>query len=271
MENVVFTQSVMGFNRSQVLEYIDTLVKQLKEQENLYTEKQESLQQEVASLSAKCAENKEDLTLTVDKIKELSAEIEYFKKNNFELKSQTDYYRNLILSKDSEIIALKKDATSLRTHCEKITVENEKWLDRQNQISECLVEASLKAEQIVKEAEKAAENKKQAMVENVTSLSGDVVNLKDEISKVERQLEQSFQKLQKAMADMDESAKTIEKQVMSYKEKTESVVKTEVTKTEPTTKKASFQNVAQARQFVRPTKKSLTETVLDTISKILEK
>ena len=95
MDNVVFKQSVMGFNRTQVLEYIDTLVKQLKEQETEYTNKQLALQDEIDRLSSKCAENKQDLTLTVDKIKELSVELEYFKKNNEELKNQIDYYKNL--------------------------------------------------------------------------------------------------------------------------------------------------------------------------------
>ena len=86
MDNVVFKQSVMGFNRTQVLEYIDTLVKQLKEQENEYTQKQKELEEEISSLSAKCAENKQDLALTVDKIKELSVELDYFKKTMPSLK-----------------------------------------------------------------------------------------------------------------------------------------------------------------------------------------
>ena len=45
--NVVFKQSVMGFNRTQVLEYIDTLVKQLKAQESEYTEKQKELEEKI--------------------------------------------------------------------------------------------------------------------------------------------------------------------------------------------------------------------------------
>lgn len=265
MENIVFNQSIMGFNRGQVLEYIDTLVKQLKEQENEYTQKQERLQQEVDGLSAKCVENKEDLTLTVEKIKELSEEIEYFKKNNFELKSQTDHYRNLILSKDSEIISLKKDTSTLKVNCEQLSQENEKWKSRQNKISECLVEANLRADEIIVAAQKEADNRKVQLRVNVSSLSSGVVVLKDEISQVEKQLEQSFQKLQKAMADMDASAHTIEQQVNSYKEKVDGIDGIE------TPRKLIPQGVPQARPFVRPIKKNLTDTVLDTISKILDK
>ena len=46
MDNMVFKQSVMGFNRTQVLEYIDTLVKQLKDREDEYAQKQQEYQQD---------------------------------------------------------------------------------------------------------------------------------------------------------------------------------------------------------------------------------
>ncbi|MEG2082021.1 MAG: hypothetical protein RR011_02200, partial [Oscillospiraceae bacterium] len=175
MENVVFTQSLLGFNRTQVLEYIDTIVKQLKDQELEYTQTQERLQQEVDSLSEKCAENKEDLILTVEKIKELSEEIEYFKKNNFELKNQIDHYRNLILTKDGEIISLKKESFSFKTQCETLSQDNAMWKSKQDKIAECLVEANIKAENIVKEAEKEAADKTIAMKLTVENLAGDVV------------------------------------------------------------------------------------------------
>ncbi|MEG0091769.1 MAG: hypothetical protein RSA20_08100 [Oscillospiraceae bacterium] len=292
MENVVFTQSLMGFNRAQVLEYIDAIVKQLKDQEIEYTQKQERLQQEVDSLSEKCAENKEDLTLTVEKIQELSEEVEYFKKNNFELKNQIDHYRNLILTKDGEIISLKKDASTFKAQCEKLSAVNSEWKGKQDKIAECLINANLKAEYIVKEAEKEAENKTLAMKEKVDTLASDVVNLKDEISQVEKQLELSFQKLQKAMDDMDSSANTIERQVISYREKVEGIsqelpqevtqenvaatdekktVAEQATAAENTdvTKPTGAPSAHIARQYVKPIKKTLTDNVLDAISKII--
>ena len=271
MDNVVFKQSVMGFNRTQVLEYIDTLVKQLKEQETEYTNKQLALQDEIDRLSSKCAENKQDLTLTVDKIKELSVELEYFKKNNEELKNQIDYYKNLILTKDGEIVELKKNTFSLKTRCELLTAENDSWKKRQNKIGECLIEAEMKAEAIVKEAEEKAEATKKAMEEQATKLSRDVDDLKDEISRVEAQLEQSFAKLQKAMATMDSSARTIEEQVDSYKTKIEAI-KTSAPGNEPAVSKDKKVASLSDTYAIKPRpvqKKSLTDSVLDTIAKII--
>ena len=273
MDNVVFKQSVMGFNRTQVLEYIDTLVKQLKEQENEYTYKQRELESEISALSAKCAENKQDLALTVDKIKELSIELDYFKKNNAELKTQIDYYKNLILTKDGEIVSLKKETFSLKTRCELLSAENEGWKKRQDKIGECLIEANIKAEEIIRNAEKQAEQTKQALADEAQKLSGDVINLKDEIARVEAQLEQSFAKLQTAMATMDTSARTIEQQVDEYKTKIDAIEtesKPLQTKSVNKDKKvASLADTYAVKVPSKPVKKSLTDSVLDTIAKII--
>ena len=272
MDNVVFKQSVMGFNRTQVLEYIDTLVKQLKEQETEYTNKQLALQEEIDKLSSKCEENKQDLTLTVDKIKELSVELDYFKKNNAELKTQIDHYKNLILTKDGEIVSLKKDTFALKTKCELLTAENNSWKKRQDKIGECLIEAEMKAEAIVKAAEEKAEETKKSMEEQASKLSRDVVDLKGEITRVEAQLEQSFAKLQKAMETMDSSAKTIEEQVDSYKAKIEDmdtrVVEARNAKTAEN-RKPQHTVGTYAVKSKPAQKKTLTDSVLDTIAKII--
>ena len=274
MDNVVFKQSVMGFNRTQVLEYIDTLVKQLKEQETEYTNKQLALQEEIDKLSSKCEENKQDLTLTVDKIKELSVELDYFKKNNAELKTQIDHYKNLILTKDGEIVSLKKDTFALKTRCELLTAENNSWKKRQDKIGECLIEAEMKAEAIVKAAEEKAEETKKSMEEQASKLSRNVVDLKGEITRVEAQLEQSFAKLQKAMETMDSSARTIEEQVDSYKAKIEGIktsLDAEEKNAEAPSKDKKVASLSDTYAIkARPVqKKSLTDNVLETIAKII--
>ncbi|MBE6895060.1 MAG: hypothetical protein E7483_05625 [Ruminococcaceae bacterium] len=272
MDNVVFKQSVMGFNRTQVLEYIDTLVKQLKDREEEYAQKQHNLQQEIDALTLKCEESKNDLTLTVDKIKELSVELEYFKNNNAELKSQIDYYKNLLLTKDGELINLKKDNFSLKTKCELLHAENDSWKKRQDKIGECLIEAQIKADEIIASAHQQAEETKKSMEVQAAKLSKDVVDLKSEIARVEEQLEQSFAKLQKAMETMDSSARTIEEQVENYKNKVEEIdtsvpkVKTEK---QPVSKKSSQHTIGTYAVKAKPAKKSLSDSVLDTIAKII--
>lgn len=273
MDNIVFKQSVMGFNRTQVLDYIDTLVKQLKEQENEYTQKQKELEDKISSLSEKCAENKQDLSITVEKIKELSVELNYFKQNNAELKSQIEHYKNLILTKDGEIVNLKKDTFSLKTRCELLTAENESWKKRQDKIGECLIEANMKAEEIVRNAEAEAEQVKQKMAQQTKALKGDVVSLKEEIARVEAQLEQSFAKLQTAMETMDSSAKTIEQQVDEYSTRIDAIETESKPVTPPAPSKdkkvASLADTYAVKVPAKPVKKSLTDSVLDTIQKII--
>ena len=273
MENVVFKQSVMGFNRTQVLEYIDTLVKQLKDREDEYAQKQQEFQNEIDTLTSKCQESKQDLTLTVDKIKELSVELEYFKNNNTELKNQIEYYKNLLLTKDGELISLKKDNFSLKTRCELLAADNDSWKKRQDKIGECLIEAQIKADEIIAQAHWQAEETQKAMAQQASKLSKDVVDLKSEIARVEAQLEQSFAKLQHAMETMDTSAKTIEEQVDSYKAKIDdmdtSVVEPERSKTVVGKAKTTNTIGTYAVKAKPVQKKTLTDSVLDTIAKII--
>ena len=271
MDNVVFKQSVMGFNRTQVLEYIDTLVKQLKEREEEYAQKQQEYQQEIDTLTSKCNESKQDLTLTVDKIKELSVELEYFKNNNTELKNQIEHYKNLLLTKDGELVTIKRENFSLKTRCDLLAADNESWKKRQDKIGECLIEAQMKAEEIIEQAHWQAEETQKAMAQQASKLAKDVTDLKGEIARVEAQLEQSFAKLQKAMETMDSSAKTIEEQVDSYKAKIDdmdtSVVEPRFVSTE---KRKPNNTVGTYAVKAKPVqKKTLTDSVLDTIAKII--
>lgn len=283
MDNVVFKQSVMGFNRTQVLEYIDTLVKQLKDQESEYTQRKQELEAEVDSLYSKCAENRQDLALTVEKIKELSDELDFFKKNNEELKGQIEHYKNLILSKDGEIVNLKKNTFSLQTRVDLLSAENEGWKKRQDKIGETLIEANLKAEEIIRNAEAKAEATKKSIEAQAAQLSGDVVNIKEEIYRVEKQLEESFAKLQHAMTTLDSSAKTIEQQVDEYKNRIDALETSLSDIAEGCAagenghnaqfkdkKLASLADTYSVKAVPKPVqKKSLTDSVLETITKII--
>ena len=275
MDNVVFKQSVMGFNRTQVLEYIDTLAKQLKDQENEYMTRKQELEAEVGTLSAKCAEKRQDLELTVEKIRELSEELDFFRKNNDELKGQIEYYKDLIMSKDGEIVNLKRNTFSLQTRVDLLSAENDSWKKRQDKIGETLIEANMKAEEIIRNAEEKAFLTKKSIEEQAANLSADVVNIKDEISRVEKQLEESFAKLQHAMTTLDASAKTIEAQVDEYKNKVEDMETTlpEVCEEETVSKDKKLASLADTyaiKAVPKPVqKKSLTDSVLETIAKII--
>lgn len=269
MDNIVFNQSIMGFNRNQVLNYIDTLVKQLKEQEEEYTKNQLSLREELNSLSNKYTENKQDLSLAVDKIKELSFELEESKKNNASLEEKIEYYKDVISRKDNEILELKRNTFGMKTRCDLLSAENDNWKKRQDKIGEAIIEANVRAEEIVKGAEIEAEKTKKDMQKQAANLACDVVTLKSEISSVEKQIEESFIKLRNALDSIDGSAKTIENSVVEYKIRVETLgEKIEENKTDLKNNQSATYHI---KEVSKSSKKTLTESVLDTISKILDK
>lgn len=96
-----------------------------------------------------------------------------------------------------------------------------------------------------------------------------VADVKVEIARLEEQLEQSFAKLSTAMENMDKASSVIETQVGQYKKQVEVMDRITVVE-EPEQKK----NVVVGQPVARPQpqpKKSLTDSVLDTISKLLDK
>ena len=54
MENVLLNQSLFGFDRGQVLKYIDDMSAHMSRQAREYAKKQTDLQEEIEKLSADC-------------------------------------------------------------------------------------------------------------------------------------------------------------------------------------------------------------------------
>ncbi len=273
MDNIVFNQSIMGFNRTEVLNYIDTLVKQIKDQENEYTKRELELQEQMSALSNEYAEDKQKLSVADAKIRSLNFEVETQKRNVIELEDKIQLYKQSLKKKDDEILEYKKNTFSLKTRCELLSAENESWKKRQDKIGECLIESNVKAEEIIKEAEIQAEETKNDMQKKVANLAGDVVNLKSEISHVEKEIEESFAKLKNVLQTIDSSAKTIENSVVEYKIKVETLGENIRREKEilNESKNVCEEPVCEVKEVIKTHKKSLTDSVLDTISKLLDK
>ncbi|MBR4036539.1 MAG: hypothetical protein IKJ05_07410, partial [Oscillospiraceae bacterium] len=132
------------------------------------------------------------------------------------------------------------------------------------EIAACMVEASVRAKEIINRATQQARRTKAEFDANAADLMVKVADVKSEISRLEQQLEQSFAKLSTAMENMDKASSVIETQVMEYRKKVD-----DIDKISPATVVEPVAPVkAEPKQ---PVKKSLTDSVLDTISKLLEK
>ena len=267
MENVLFRQTLRGFDRRQVLEYIDNLSAQMNRQAENYTNTQKELEAEIRSLSLRLSENRDNLDISQGLTAKLQEELDEMRHDNFELKKQINTYRSMIQERDKEISEIKINYNRLTDRKDRLEEENAQWKARQDEIAACMVEANLRAKEIINRATEQARQKKAEFDSNAADLMGKVADVKGEISRLEQQLEESFAKLSRAMDKMDKASTVIEEQVKEYRAEidvldvfTENTAETPVVVTKP----------AQPKTKVIA-KKTLTDSVLDTISKLLEK
>lgn len=264
MENILFKQSFRGFDRNQVLEYIDNLSTEMSRQADNYNQIQKGLEEEILTLSDKLSTTGENLNISQEKVLQLTKNLEEIKQDNVELKNQINTYRNMILERDREISSIKINYNQLSRQRDELEKENADWKSKQDEIAACMVEASVRAKQIINRATEEAQRTKAEFDANAADLMEKVADVKGEISRLEEQLEQSFAKLSTAMENMDKASSVIESQVMEYRKQVD-----DIDKISPATVAGEE---APVKAVVKPVvKKSLTDSVLDTISRLLEK
>ena len=88
MENILFKQSFRGFDRNQVLEYIDGLSNEMSRQAENYNKIQKGLEEEIRTLSDKLSLTGENLNVSQEKVVQLAKNLEEIKQDNIELKNQ---------------------------------------------------------------------------------------------------------------------------------------------------------------------------------------
>lgn len=156
MENILFKQSFRGFDRNQVLEYIDNLSDQMSRQAENYTEIQKGLEEEIRTLTDKLSVTGENLSDSNEKVVALSRSIAGLKQDNVELKKQISTYRNMILERDKEISKIKINYNQLSEQRDQLEKENADWKSKQDEIAACMVEASVRAKEIIAQANEEA-------------------------------------------------------------------------------------------------------------------
>ena len=266
MENILFKQSFRGFDRNQVLEYIDGLSEQMTKQAENYTEIQKGLEDEIRTLTDKLSLTGENLSVSKEKIQELTINVAGLKHDNTELKKQINTYRNMILERDREISQIKINFNQLSQQRDDLEKENADWKSKQDEIAACMVEASVRAKQIITQANEEARRTKAEFDANAADLMEKVADVKVEISQLEKQLEESFAKLSTAMANMDKASSEIEHQVTEYRKQVDTI-----DKIAPVAALGEDKPKPAPQQAKVQPKKTLTDSVLDTISRLLEK
>lgn len=264
MENVFFKQSLRGFDRRQVLEYIDGLSRQMSRQADEYSRRQEKLENEIKDLSDSLRHKSDSLNISNEKLSRLAEELNGLKQTNSELKRQVAGYRNMLLERDRQMSRIKAEYNELSRQSRRLKEENRHWKSRQDDIAVCMVEAQARARRIVDKANAQARRTKAQFDANAAGLMEKVADMKGEISRLEKQLESSFSRLNTAMKSMDEAQRVIEEQVSSYRKKVDDLDRFSI-------RKDAKEPPAPKRNSRPSQKKNLTDSVLDTISKLLER
>ncbi len=261
MEKEVFKQSLLGFDRNQVIKYIDDLLKELKEKEIEYIKKQEELTNEIELLKASINQNETEFLKAKESAQILKEEIDKANKQNKELEEKLSKYREFIFLKEDAYNNLKLKYDEKDTEISKIIKENQHWKDRQEEISSTLVEARLKAKDIVLEAKEEANNIKLKFCEDANGLAKDFINVRSSIEDMEKQLEMSFTKVKNAINLIDKSSGDIQDKIINYSINIDDFGKDS---RQYTYKKEGF----KSKKEEKPT---LIENILESISNLLEK
>lgn len=262
MENILFKQKFRGFDRQEVLNYVDSLSNEMKKQSEDCETAKRNLENEIQNLNEKLSKNKEALDLSLKKLEEVTENFKELKQDNINLKNQINTYRGMILERDREISKIKAENKSLSEYKTTLEDENAQWKSKQDEIGSCMVEASVRAKQILEDAYRQADRTKNDLNINAVRLMDKVNGMKEEIHRLELQLDDSFNKLSMAMENMEKASNNVESQVKDYQSKIELIDVDE---------NSSKDDKNLDNNEDTSSGKKLSDSVLDKISKILDK
>ncbi len=261
MEKEVFKQSLLGFDRTQVINYIDDLLKQIKTKEEEYMQKQEELENEIKLLQSSIDENENEYEEAKEAVELLKKGILDAAKNNQVLEEKLSKCKEFIILRENEYIKVKSKLDNSNEEIGKVIAENDYWKARQKEISTTLIDARLKANDIISEAKEEAVVIKEKLHEDAKGLAKEFMGVKRSIEDIESQLEQSFLKVKNAISLIDKSSEVIQDKITSYSYSIEELGETP--------QKNTYKKQINTQK--KETKHTLLENLLDNISNLLDK
>ncbi|MBQ3394466.1 MAG: hypothetical protein IJG64_04860 [Oscillospiraceae bacterium] len=261
MDNILFKQSFRGFDRNEVLSYIDELTGQMNSRADSFANTQRELEEKIEELSRSLEKSESCLLVCNEKGRELAEQVGELKKDNEELKKRIEEYKGIIFNNEKELTILRAEFDKVSRDNEMLSKDNRHWKSRQDDIAEVMVEAQNRARKIIDDANLRARQTKAQLDENAARLAGKVSDVRSEIARIEAQLESSFNTLSDAMKKMEHAGSVIEGQVRGYRE--------EISKVDDFITRA--ENEAKEKAAEEEYKKTLTDNVLDTITRLLDK
>ncbi len=260
MDNILFKQSFRGFDRTEVLSYIDDLTGQMNARAEGFAATQRELEAKLEEMTRSLKKSEECLALCNEKGRKLAEQVDSLKNDNTALKEKIERYKTAVFDREKELTVLRADYVKLTEDNEALTKDNEHWKARQDDIAEVMVDAQNRARQIIDSAHRQARRAKEQLDVNAADLAGKVSDVKSEIARIEAQLEASFNTLSLAMQKMEKAGSVIEDQVNEYRDR--------VARVDEFIMKEKNE---EPERVPSPERKALTDNVLDTITRLLEK
>lgn len=165
--DVIFkTKAFGGFNKEEVMTYINRLISEKEELENKckeLTDEKNDLKNEVSEISQKLKETEEKVTKSAEEYEKLSKILEAEREVRDAVCKEKDEFSVEILKLNKELNELKnkpvlseEDAEVLKAENSKLKAECDKLKAMEQQVGAAMLDARLRSDELVKEAEEKA-------------------------------------------------------------------------------------------------------------------
>lgn len=260
----VFKSNVFGgFNKRDVLVYLDEMYQKAKSTEEELDKKIESLEKSNEELSASVTEFK-------DKVSKLQDDYESSKQKNSDLefiiqdlKDEIDLQKRIVDSKDREISLHMESNRQLRMKNEVLLKKNKKLEQIEFQIADTLLEAKQTAFDIIDTAKQKAGGMNDASIAAVREIKESISGFKNEISVLKSAFNDFSTSFNKQLDNLQSVTEKAEKKLtVEPKEKSIDVCESAQADTEKTseTEKASEEKKPkEIFAFAKPVKVFLAE------------
>ena len=166
--DVIFkTKAFGGFNKEEVMTYINRLISEKEELENkckALTDEKNNLKNEVAETSQKLKEAEDKVNKSVEEYEELSKILEAEREVSAAVYNEKEEFSVEILKLNNELNELKNkpvlsedDAEILKAENAKLKMECDKLKAMEQQVGAAMLDARLRSDELIKEAEEKAD------------------------------------------------------------------------------------------------------------------
>ena len=187
--DVIFkTKAFGGFNKEEVMTYINRLISEKEELENKckeLTDEKNNLKNEVSEISQKLKETEEKVTKSAEEYEELSKILEAEREVSAAVYNEKEEFNVEILKLNKELNELKNKPVLTEEAAEVLKAENAKLKNEcdklkamEQQVGAAMLDARLRSDELIKEAEEKAE----VVRKDVYDAIGDTALKIDELS-----------------------------------------------------------------------------------------